>query len=264
MSAVRRPAVADLFYPAEPMQLKQMVSGYLQKAKVKLAQEQKLRILVAPHAGYVYSGPVAGTAYKQLDTLDKTRHWKVFLIGPAHRVALNGVSVCAFDAFQMPFGNIAVSPVAKELAQKLGFVPGADALEHSLEVQLPFLQAALPSFELIPMVIGRANPQALAEVLAPYLDEDSLLVVSTDLSHFFTYEKALRVDALANESIPKLDIETFAREGDACGRVGVLAAMHIAREKQWQGTFLDYQNSGDTSGDKSRVVGYGAYCFSSS
>ena len=262
MSYTRYPAVTGLFYPDQAAELRQTVEQHLAAGKVTPRFDQPLRAIIAPHAGYIYSGPVAGSAYRQLDQLDKSKHWRIILLGPAHRVPLRGVSVCAFDQYQTPLGTIKVSEAAKELAAQVGFVPEADLQEHALEVQLPFLQVQLPSFEILPIVIGAAPPDQLAAILAPYLDEQTLLVISTDLSHFFTYEQACATDATANQAIPALDIETLQATGDACGIVGVLTAMHLARQKGWQGHFLDYQNSGDTAGDKSRVVGYGAYAFS--
>lgn len=260
MTLVRYPAVSGMFYPKEEDQLLSMVDAYLKDTAVSVVQN--IKAVVAPHAGYIYSGPVAGSAYKQLDALDKSKHWKVFLLGPAHRVALRGISVCAQDIHQTPLGPVQISPVAKQLAQQYGFVPQADQQEHSLEVQLPFLQRVLPSFELIPIVVGHAPPKALAQILEPLLDEDSILVISTDLSHYHPYEEARRIDNIANQAIPNVDISLMQSKGDACGMIGVLTAMELAQKLGWKGHFLDYQNSGDTAGPKDQVVGYGAYAFS--
>jgi AmmeMemoRadiSam system protein B len=257
---VRRAAVAGLFYPQEPAILQTQVKGYLEQAPVAVGPPP--RALIAPHAGYIYSGPVAGSAYRQLAALDHTRPYTVFLLGPSHRVAFHGVSVCAFDAYETPLGRIPVSPLAHTLAQQLGFLPKADLQEHSLEVHLPFLQMSLPAFELVPMVIGNASPWALAKVLAPFAhDPYNLFVVSTDLSHYHPYDEARAIDATANQAIPALDIQRMATEGDACGLIGVLALMDVARTAGWQGTLLDYRNSGDTVGPRDQVVGYGAYRF---
>lgn len=262
MTYTRYPAVAGTFYPGESQNLKSMVHSFLAKApETDKSQTKRLRAIIAPHAGYIYSGPTAGYAYRQLEQLDPNTHWKVILLGPAHRVALRGVSVCAFDEYQTPLGTIKVSPLAKKLAAQLGFVPEADLMEHSLEVQLPFLQMQLPSFEIIPIVIGAASPEKLAAFLEPHLDEQTLIVVSTDLSHFFSYEKARATDAIANHAIPNLDIQTMKDKGDACGIIGVMTLMYLAQNHHWQGHLLDYRNSGDTAGPKDRVVGYGAYSF---
>lgn len=259
---VRHPAVAGLFYPNNPQVLTDMVQQFVQAGSVvPLPPEKPLRILVAPHAGYIYSGPVAGVAYKQLENLDKTKHWKVFLLGPTHRVPLQGATVLAFDHFETPLGLVPVSPLAKNLAQQTGFLPQVDRQEHSLEVHLPFLQQTLPSFEIIPILLGMVNPQGVAHFLEPHLDDNSLIVVSTDLSHYLPYEIARKTDQICNESIPQLDIARMEAHGDACGKIGVVAAMELAKKFNWQGQFLDYQNSGDTAGSKDQVVGYGAYSF---
>lgn len=265
MSHTRYPAVAGTFYPNEPQQLRQMVQTYLAESRVAPAEVQaegRLRALIAPHAGYIYSGPVAGTCYRQLDTLDKSINWKILLLGPAHRYPVRGVSVCAYDEFATPLGKAKVSPVAKAMARELGFIPQADLQEHSLEVQVPFLQEQLPHFELIPLVIGAAPPDQLARFLLPYLDDETLLVISTDLSHYFPYDKAVAVDQATSAAIPALDLPAMRDHGDACGIIGVMTCMHMAQTLGWQGKMLEYRNSGDTAGPKDRVVGYGAYSFS--
>lgn len=263
MTYTRYPAVAGRFYPDQAPELNLMLDQYLADAPAP-DLNQNLRVVIAPHAGYIYSGPIAGHSYRQLESLDPETHWKVFLLGPSHRYPLRGVSVCAFDQYQTPLGNIPVSPLAKDLAHRLGFIPEADLMEHSLEVQLPFLQRMLKSFELIPMVLGGPSPIQLAQLLMPYAEQsDVLFVISTDLSHYHSYEKAREIDALANECIPSLDLKRMAEKGDACGIVGVLTAMEMARQSGWQGHFLDYRNSGDTAGPRDQVVGYGAYSFTS-
>lgn len=261
MTYTRYPAVAGRFYPDQPAELQHWVDQYLADAPAP-DLNQHLRAVIAPHAGYIYSGPVAGYSYRQLASLDPQTHWKVFLLGPSHRYPLRGVSVCAFDQYHTPLGNIPVSPLAKELAQRLGFIPEADLMEHSLEVQLPFLQRSLKSFEIIPMVLGGPSPLQLAQILLPFAQApDVLFVISTDLSHYHSYEQAREIDAIANQAIPSLDLQRMAEKGDACGIVGVLTGMEMARQLGWQGHFLDYRNSGDTAGPRDQVVGYGAYSF---
>lgn len=261
MTHTRYPAVAGRFYPDQAPVLTELLDQYLAEAPAP-DPRQNLRVVVAPHAGYIYSGPIAGHSYRQLESLDPNTHWKVFLLGPSHRYPLRGVSVCAFDQYNTPLGNIPVSPLAKDLAHRLGFIPEADLMEHSLEVQLPFLQRTLKSFEIIPMVLGGPSPLQLAQLLMPYAEQpDVLFVISTDLSHYHPYDKARQIDALANECIPSLDMRRLAEKGDACGIVGVLTAMEIARQSGWQGHLLDYRNSGDTAGPRDQVVGYGAYSF---
>lgn len=261
MSQTRYAAVAGAFYPGQTRELQTAVQQYLQESRVQPAASAPIKALIVPHAGYIYSGPIAGTAYRQLDSIDKDKHWKILLIGPAHRYPVRGVSVCAFDQYQTPLGMIPVSDTAKDMARQLGFIPQADLQEHSLEVQLPFLQMQLKSFELIPIVIGNAPPEQLAAFLKPYLDDDTLLMISTDLSHFFDYDKAVATDTLTNQAIAKMDLRTLQQKGDACGIVGVMTGIHLAQALGWHVEQLDYRNSGDTAGPKDRVVGYGAFSF---
>lgn len=258
---VRRPAVANMFYPGNAFELEQSVKTFLEKSK-DVNVDGKITGIIAPHAGYVYSGIVAGASYKQFTKLDTNKKWKIILLGPSHRYPLRGASVCAYDSCATPLGEIKVSDVAREMAEKLGFIPDADAQEHSLEVQFPFLQMIFKDFEIIPIVLGQVNVRGLADFVKGYFDQDTLFVISTDLSHYFPYERAVSVDSIANKAIPELDVETMAREGDACGITGVLTSMLMARDLGWKSTFLDYKNSGDTAGTKDRVVGYGAYAYS--
>jgi AmmeMemoRadiSam system protein B len=258
---VRRPAVANFFYPGNAAELEQSVKMFLQNGK-DIEVKGKLTGIIAPHAGYIYSGIVAGSCYKQFTKLDTEKKWKIILLGPSHRYPLRGASVCAYDSCATPLGEIKVSDVAREMAEKIGFIPEADEQEHSLEVQFPFLQMIFKNFEIIPLVLGQVDVRKLADFVKGYIDDDTLFVISTDLSHYFPYEKAVSVDSIANKAIPALDVDTMAREGDACGITGVLTSMLIARDLGWKNTFLDYKNSGDTAGPKDRVVGYGAYAYS--
>jgi hypothetical protein len=186
---------------------------------------------------------------------------KILMLGPAHRVYVPHISVAAVQAYQTPLGPVKVSDTAHALARQYGYYPEVHRQEHSLEVQLPFLQCLLLDFEIIPVVIGGANAEQLAAELVPYLDADTLVLVSTDLSHFLSDEKARSVDGLANTWIAALDQEHFSARGDACGKTGVLVAMALAKKYRWSSFFLDYSNSADASGDRSRVVGYGAYAM---
>jgi AmmeMemoRadiSam system protein B len=258
---VRKPAVANFFYPGNADELQHSVKMFLENGK-DVSINGKITGIIAPHAGYVYSGIVAGASYRQFYSLDTTKKWKIILLGPSHRYPLRGASVCAYDSCATPLGEIKVSDVAKEMAEKIGFIPEADAQEHSLEVQLPFLQMIFKDFEIIPIVLGQVNVRSLADFVKGYIDDDTLFVISTDLSHYFTYEKAISIDSICNKAIPELDVETMARDGDACGITGVLTSMLMARDLGWKSTFLDYKNSGDTAGPKDRVVGYGAYAYS--
>jgi len=258
---VRKSAVANFFYPGNPIELKSMLNSFLKEGR-DVQLEGKLTGIIAPHAGYIYSGIVAGAAYKQLDKLDKNKKWRFILLGPCHRYPIRTASVGAFDYYETPLGRIKVSDTAKEMAEKLGFIQQADIQEHCLEVQLPFLQMIFEdNFEIIPITLGGINVRFLAEYLKNYMDDNTILIVSTDLSHYYPYDTAIEMDNICNKSIPSLDIEEMIKSGDACGKLGVVTSMIMAKELAWKNTFLDYKNSGDTAGTKDKVVGYGAYAY---
>ncbi|MFN8578566.1 MAG: AmmeMemoRadiSam system protein B [Candidatus Sericytochromatia bacterium] len=257
---LKKAAVADFFYTANPEVLKNQVNECIEKS-VNITLNGDLKGLIVPHAGYIYSGIVAGSAYKQLKKHDNGKNKKVIILGPSHRYPLRTVSVCAYDEFETPLGNIKGSSLAKEMAKELGFIPDADKFEHSLEVQLPFLKMSLKNFEIIPIVVGHPDIKELSEFLKNYIDENTYLLISTDLSHFFPYEKAVMTDTETSTAIINQDINKMAHIGDACGIVGVLTSMFMAHDLSWKTEFLDYKNSGDTAGTKDKVVGYGAYAY---
>lgn len=257
---IKKTAVADYFYTANPEILKAQLDQYLEEA-VDIQLDGNLKGLIVPHAGYIYSGIVAAAAYKQLKKYNDGKKKKIIILGPSHRYPLRGASVCAYDNFETPIGDIKGSELAKEMSKELGFIPEADQFEHSLEVQLPFLKTVLEDFEIIPIVLGHPDIRELAELLKTYLDDDTFLIISTDLSHFFPYDKAVNVDNQTSNAILETDLTKMAKNGDACGIVGVLTSMMIAKDLGWKTTFLDYKNSGDTAGTKDKVVGYGAYAY---
>ncbi len=258
---IKKPAVADYFYTANPEMLKNQIEECLNNS-VDTEIKGNLKGLIVPHAGYIYSGIVAGAAYKHLRKYKDGQKKKIIILGPSHRYPLRGASVCAYDVFETPLGNIHGSKIAKEMAQKIGFIPEADQFEHSLEVQLPFLQSVLTNFEIIPIVLGNVNMNELAEFLKPFIDENTFLIVSTDLSHFFEYQKAIYTDNQTSDAILNQDTKKMMETGDACGIIGVLSSMILAKDLKWNTTFLDYKNSGDTAGTKDKVVGYGSYAYS--
>lgn len=265
---IRPPAVAGSFYPAEASELTAAVGHYLQHGHGQMLRDDvltqggvsELKALVVPHAGYMYSGKTAGRAYAELARLPQKPR-KILILGPAHRVYVPHISVAAVQAYQTPLGQVKVSETAHALARQYGYYPAVHRQEHALEVQLPFLQCVLPDFEIIPIVIGGANAEQLAAQLMPYLDAETFVLISTDLSHFLNDEKARAVDALSNTLIADLDQQRFLAQGDACGKTGVLVAMALAKKYGWSSFFLDYTNSAEASGDRSRVVGYGAYAM---
>lgn len=255
----RPAAVAGMFYPADTATLKREVTELLAAAP---PGDAGAKALIAPHAGYVYSGPTAAHAYRLLESR-RERIRRVVLIGPAHRVYLQGMALPSVEAFTTPFGDIPIDMAAVEQVVNL---PGmqisdeAHAAEHSLEVHLPFLQTVLDDFELVPIVVG-ACPASEVEAVLETLwgGDETLIVASSDLSHFHSYAESQRIDANTTERIESR--ETTLRGEEACGAYALNGLLLAARAKGLQVRTLDVCNSGDTAGDKSRVVGYGAYAL---
>ncbi|NOZ29275.1 MAG: AmmeMemoRadiSam system protein B [Chloroflexi bacterium] len=262
---VRPEAVAGTFYPAQPDVLRRQVLLYIAQASIPELPGPP-RAVIAPHAGYIYSGPIAGYSYRVLQMLPP-RPRVVYLMGPAHYVPVSGVAVGAFAAFRTPLGQV---PVALEIVDELlqagePFVEDLHAHqpEHSLEVQVPFLQLALEGqFRLVPLLFGQVDPRSVAAVLEDLIarDPDALVVVSSDLSHYHSYEVARRLDRELLVAIEREDLAGVVR-GEACGVFPILTLMWIARRLHWQPHLLDYRNSGDTAGDRSHVVGYAAVAY---
>ncbi|MEW6380922.1 MAG: AmmeMemoRadiSam system protein B [bacterium] len=254
---VRFPAVAGQFYPAEEIKLAGVVRQFLKEGKGSPVSG-RIMGLIAPHAGYIYSGPVAATGYRQIDPATKT----VFVLAPSHRSVAARASIMDVDAYRTPLGDIPLSPIAATLRQHELFspLPEMDHKEHSLEVQLPFLQERLKNFELVPITIGQVDPSRIAKVLLPYIGEDTLIVASSDLSHYYPYNKARLLDESCIRAITAMDFDQTA-ESEACGKIPVLVLMEIARQKGWQGKLIDYRNSGDTAGPPDQVVGYASIAF---
>jgi len=259
---VRRPAVAGQFYPADPENVRRMIRGYLDEATLP-EDLGPVHAVIAPHAGYIYSGPTAGYAFRTLTMLPEKK-WTVFLLGPAHRVPFRGVALGNYSAFRTPLGDapVAVDRVAEMLARAPLYTraPEAHAPEHCLEVEVPFLQMALPDFQLVPMLFGEVDPREVAAELADHIGEDDLIVVSNDLSHFYPYNTARQLDQALLEAL-MVDDEMSVLRGEACGRVPIVALMGIARRKGWEPHLLDYRTSGDTAGDKWQVVGYASVAY---
>jgi len=255
---VRAPAVAGAFYPAEPQELRALVDDMLADAKVEPIAG--LRALVCPHAGYRFSGPVAASGFKQLTG---RKFERVIVLAPSHHVPFSGVAIPDADALRTPLGDIPVSNVARQLASVAPFVVDSapHAREHSLEVELPFLQRVLGPFELVPLVFGDVDESLVADKLAPLVGARTFVVASSDLSHYYPYATAQQLDRETVDAIVALDIERLTKTGQACGKSPVLALLHLARLRGWKTKLLDSRNSGDTAGDRSRVVGYAAIAF---
>jgi MEMO1 family protein len=261
MHDVRPAAVAGMFYPGTPERLAGDIRGFLAQAGSSRSSVPKA--LIVPHAGYVYSGPIAATAYALLAPL-RDVVTRVVLLGPAHRVAVRGLATTTAKAFATPLGEIAIDTDAVALALTFAQVVAKDAAhahEHALEVQLPFLQTVLRRFTLVPFAIGDATPQDVAEVLdALWGGPETLVVVSSDLSHYHAYGEAQRIDRATADAIlamsPTLDHE------QACGATPVNALLQCASRRGLSPALLDLRNSGDTAGDRARVVGYASFAFS--
>lgn len=253
---MRPPSVAGAFYPSDGLSLTKMIDTFLNSCK-EMDVEGKLRGLIVPHAGYIFSGIVAASGYRVL-MKHKDEISKIFLLGPSHYSLFNGAASSGEDVWETPLGMVNVHPME---GSTISILPSVHRQEHSLEVQIPFIQIACPKAELYPLLLGNVDPIQLSRDLLSWIDDRTLILISSDLSHYYTYEKANKVDSYANKCIPSLDIKCVEHNVEACGKLGILALMHVAKVKSWKGMLLDYKNSGDTSGDKSTVVGYGCYVF---
>ncbi len=260
---VRSPAVAGYFYPASPHALQLTVTELL--AAAPDLGLTNLRALIVPHAGYRYSGAVAAYGFKQLP--GQVPPFDVaLLLGPAHRVFVNGVAVGAFDAMETPFGVVPVDHPSQSWLLMRGrpFVhhDAAHLPEHCLEVELPFLQHTMPAVHVVPLLFGETDPEAVAEHLLALLGEqpNTLLVVSSDLSHYYPYEDAIRRDRALLEALLAGSSSAVAGQ-QACGMLPILTLMAVAQQLGWQPHLLDYRNSGDTGGGKDAVVGYAAVAY---
>ncbi|MBC8267712.1 MAG: AmmeMemoRadiSam system protein B [Rhodospirillaceae bacterium] len=260
MTSIRPPAVAGTFYSGSSEQLSADVAGYLAAAEVGTTVP---KAIIVPHAGFIYSGSTAARAYVLLKPAAATIR-RVILLGPCHRVPLSGLALSSAEAFSTPLGNVAIDGEAAEAIANLPQVQVFDdthAQEHSLEVQLPFLQAVLEDFKVLPLVVGDANPDMVAEILdILWGGPETLIVISSDLSHFLDYERAKKLDASTNRAIESLD-PTAIGDDQACGRNPVKGLLALARRRSLKVETLGLCNSGDTAGTKDRVVGYGAWAF---
>ena len=262
-ASCRLPAVAGLFYPADAAQLRASVGSYLGAADVT-SEEPVPKALVVPHAGYVYSGPIAGSAYARLAS-GRGRIRRVVLIGPAHRAYVQGLAGAGAREFARPLGRVPVDGEVIDAvrAAEPGLVVDdarAHAREHSLEVQIPFLQEVLPGAAIVPMVVSDAPPEVVGRVIERlWGGPETVIVISSDLSHYLPYPTARRVDEDTAKRILALEPEI---EGErACGAAGVNGLLWVARRRGMRARVLDLRNSGDTAGGRDEVVGYGAFAF---
>jgi AmmeMemoRadiSam system protein B len=249
-----------MFYPDDPHTLRATIDALLSAVPGRAAKPGA-KALIVPHAGYIYSGPIAAAAY---ESLRERRHTlrRVVLIGPSHRVALRGIAVPSVAKFLTPLGAIDIDQAGKRALMDQGLVVEADAphaMEHCLEVQLPFLQSLLDEFTLLPLVAGLAAPAHVARVLATvWGNDDTLVLVSSDLSHYHAYDVATGIDTQTAAAILRYDSNLAGEQ--ACGAVGINGLTLLARERALPIAEIARCNSGDTAGDRKRVVGYGAFC----
>lgn len=234
-----------------------MIRSFLAAAQVTL--EAPPKALIVPHAGYIYSGPVAASAYVNL------KQWaeaiaRVVMVGPSHQVWFEGLALPDADLFRTPLGDVPVEEPSF-LHAPVGLSAAAHAREHSLEVQVPFLQELLTEWSLVPLVAGDVRPEEVHEALEETAGgPETLFVISSDLSHYLPYDVARRVDEQTARAIVERRPELLGRDS-ACGRLGIQGVLLYARAHDLHVRLLDLRNSGDTQGDRSRVVGYGAFAI---
>ena len=261
MGFVRSAAIAGTFYPGSARELEATVAFHLSQAQP--AQAPVPKAIIAPHAGYIYSGPVAATAYARLKPAHD-RIKRVILLGPCHRVAVRGLAASSADAFATPLGEVRVD---KEALGRILHLPQVQVFddthvqEHSLEVHLPFLQRVLDDFAVLPLVAGDASPEQVAQVLdILWGGPETLILISSDLSHYHGYAEAQRMDGATCRAIEALDPNGIGHD-QACGRIPIRGLLTIAKHKGLEVSTVDLRNSGDTAGPKDRVVGYGSWVF---
>ena len=263
MTSLRYPAVAGMFYPGDRAQLDRAISEYLGRAP-RPPTAAAPKAMIVPHAGYVYSGPVAASAYAALGPA-RDRIRRVVLLGPAHRAYVRGAAASSAAAFATPLGKVPLNQaLIRETVEAFPFVHYQDDAhleEHSLEVQLPFLQTMLGDFELLPYAVGDARPEEIAALLDTLWDgEETLIVISSDLSHYLDYRSAQQIDRVTTDAIERLEPERIGLD-QACGAIPVRGLLSVARKRGLVEKTVDLRNSGDTAGPRNSVVGYGAYLF---
>lgn len=261
MSEIRPAAVAGLFYPGASRELVPMIEELLAEASGRdLPRSPKA--VIAPHAGFIYSGPIAASAFRCF-LADAAQIQRIILLGPAHRLPVRGLALAEHEAFETPLGNV---PVDREMAEQIRGMTQvsinnpAHAPEHSLEVELPFLQKVLEEFSIVPILISSATADEIAEVLERLWNgPETRIVISSDLSHYLAYEAARRIDRETAQQV--VELRGHIDEHRACGAVAINGLLAAARLHALTPRLLDLRNSGDTAGDRMRVVGYGAFAF---
>jgi len=260
---VRTPIAAGTFYPEDPDELRQTVQDLLAEAEAASGETSLPKAMIVPHAGYSYSGPIAATAYARLKR-GRDRIRRVVLLGPAHRVMFRGLAASSAECFATPLGHLYVDREAIDTALQLESVQVLDEAhlpEHSLEVHIPFLQETLGDVTIAPFLVGNAEIKEIVELLELlWGGEETLIIVSSDLSHYHDYETCRRLDEETSEAIVSARPELLRPEG-ACGYRAIAALITQATRHNLGPRLIDLRNSGDTSSHRDRVVGYGAYIF---
>lgn len=263
MNAIRQPAVAGSFYPAQPDVLERQLAQFLTEAANDAPASTPPKAIIGPHAGYIYSGGIAARAYARLAAA-RDRIRRVVLIGPSHYVAFRGIAVDASESWAMPGGPVAIDRDAFDLLRGMPMVGVLDAAhdrEHALEVHVPFLQQVLGDFRLVPIVTGDAPPEAVAAVIeALWGGPETLIVISTDLSHYLDYAACQQIDQVTAEAIERFDPDVLTPT-HACGSLATRGLLRAAKARGMAIERLDLRNSGDTAGPRDRVVGYGAWAL---
>jgi len=259
--SIRSTAVAGMFYPSDPGELQANLEALLQHANT---HQNQPKAMIVPHAGYIYSGSVAASAYAGFYNRRQTVS-RIVLLGPAHRVGFNGIAASSADYFATPLARIAVDHTSLQPSIDNAAIKYFDLVhekEHCLEVQLPFLQQIFNSpFQIIPLVVGKTDASQVADVLRMlWGGPETLIVISSDLSHYYDYETARQLDRHTTSLIEQFQ-EADLNAESACGRIPIQGLLKVAKEVGLHCKTLDLRNSGDTAGSRDRVVGYGAYIF---
>jgi AmmeMemoRadiSam system protein B len=257
---IRQSVFGDMFYPKDSKKLTTMIDSFLDN----VTEDHPIpKAIIAPHAGYIYSGQTAAHAFKCM--LKSKAIKKVIVVAPSHQHAFEGIATTTADQFETPLGKIPIDQITcKKLSAEFKSVQIQESAfdrEHALEVELPFLQKVLPTFTLIPLIVGEVAPKQLSEVLLSIWNgPETLIVISSDLSHYQSYAIANQIDHATAKAIENLLPDKIA-PGQACGQIGIVALLDVAKQKALKVTCVDLRNSGDTAGDRDRVVGYGAFHF---
>ncbi|MBN1247947.1 MAG: AmmeMemoRadiSam system protein B [Anaerolineae bacterium] len=261
MTEIRPPAVAGMFYPGDADELREMIARYMADASPETLGP--VHAVIVPHAGYVYSGPVAAYAYKLLQSQERQPN-RIFLLGPSHRSWFPSVAIADVDGFETPLG---VQPVDRAFAQTLAedsdlfsAITSPHVPEHCLEVQVPFIQTIFPETPIVPMLFGETDPIAVAKALKGHLGDEDLIIVSSDLSHYHDNQRAHAIDQRFLNALLRGDHEGVLH-GEACGQAPILTLMTLLEYFDWQPHLLDYRTSGDTAGGQRQVVGYAAVAY---